>query len=116
MARKQPETKFKEKIFPILKLLPNSFYFSAQMKSIRGIPDIVGCINGVFVGLELKKNRAESRRKTGRTVLQGHRLIQIRNAGGYGEFVYPENWEEIHKELSAIANRSGALSSIARRP
>ena len=86
------------------------------MKSIRGIPDIVGVINGVFVGLELKKSKAEAAKKTGRIVLQGHRLIQIRNAGGYGEFVYPENWEEVHRELSDLATRSGALSSIARRP
>lgn len=105
MGKKQPETKFKEKILPLLKALPNSWFIKTQMLSLIGIPDILGCLNGYFVALELKKERKEAFKKHGRVRLQGHILMLIRDAGGYGEFVYPENWEEIHGELSLIADR-----------
>ena len=72
--------------------------------ALVGIPDIIGCLNGRFVALELKRNESEARRKTGKCRLQGHILFTIRNAEGFAEFCYPENWEEIFKELSEIAD------------
>lgn len=36
-------------------------------------------------------------------MLQRHFLSEITEAGGYGAFVYPENEEEIMKELYAIS-------------
>lgn len=110
MARKQPETKFKEKVLPLLRALPNSWVFKTQLVAVCGIPDIIGCINGKFCALELKRNSTEARRLTGRVKLQGHILLLIRNAGGYAEFCYPENWETIYKELSFISEPH-ALSS-----
>jgi hypothetical protein len=102
-VRKQPETLFKQKILPLLRALPNSFFIKIQMLAVLGIHDIIGCLNGKFIALELKRNRTEAARKTGRTKLQGYILLQIRGAGGYAEFVYPENWEKIHGELSEIS-------------
>jgi hypothetical protein len=98
-----PETKFKNKILPRLKKITNSYWFVKEAVSLRGIPDLIGCINGTFVGLELKKSEAEARRQTGRIVRQRHELKTIRAAGGYGEIVYPENFEEIYMELLLLA-------------
>ena len=36
---------------------------------------------------------------TGRHILQAKELWRCRNAGGFGEFVYPENFEEVKTEL-----------------
>lgn len=102
--RKQPETKFKEKVLPLLRALPNSWFVKTQLVAVLGIPDLLGCLNGKFVALELKRNSTEAKRLTGRVRLQGHILLSIRNAGGYAEFCYPENWEAIYKELSNIAD------------
>ena len=102
--RKQPETKFKEKVLPLLRALPNSWFIKTQLVAVLGVPDILGCLNGKFVALELKRARTEATRKTGRVKLQGHILLSIRNAGGFAEFCYPENWEEIFSELSKIAD------------
>lgn len=52
----------------------------AQM---RGVPDIVGCWRGVFVGLEVKRPEVGHVSE-----LQKHRIEQIRDAGGVAEVVY----------------------------
>lgn len=42
-----------------------------------GVPDIIACINGVFVGIEVKT-------ETGRTTkIQEYQIQQINNSGGF---------------------------------
>ena len=77
------------------------FFFKKEALSIRGLPDEVGLANGRFVALELKKNLAETRKKTGRIVLQRYRLEQVCKAGGFGKLVCPETWDETYRELCA---------------
>jgi len=78
---------------------PNCWHFTKEAAAIRGIPDIVGCINGRFFALELKRSEAESRKKTGRIVLQKVVLDLIRRNGGFAEVAFPENWEEVRAKL-----------------
>lgn len=59
----------------------------------------MGCRNGKFFGLEVKRSEAEARKKTGRTVLQRHVLQKIRDAGGFAEFIYPENQDDVIENL-----------------
>jgi hypothetical protein len=99
----QFETRFKKKVKALLLKLPDSWWLIAQMLALVGIPDIIGVVNGRFVALELKKNRKEAEKTHGRVRLQGHILMLIRNAGGYAEFVYPENWDAIHADLSRLS-------------
>lgn len=104
---------------PVLKLLPNSWFTKVQQLAIRGVPDIIGVVNGRFVGLELKNSRKEAEATKGRVRLQAHRLFQIRAGGGYGEFLYPENWDKVHAELSAISSMApaaGASAPLATSP
>lgn len=51
---KQPETLFKEKVQARLRNVPNSWFEKIQQVGKRGTPDILGCVNGFFVALELK--------------------------------------------------------------
>lgn len=100
----QAETLFKKKVRASVTKLPLSWWLTAQMLSILGIPDLIGCVNGKFVALELKISKEAAEKKRGKVVLQARILFLIRNAGGYAEFVYPENWDRIHQELSAMAS------------
>ena len=99
MAR-QPESLFKDKVMARLKELgPDCFVFVKEAGSIRGLPDIMGCYKGRFFGWELKKSLADTQKRTGRIVLQRHRLQQIQKAGGHAALVCPENLDESLKDL-----------------
>lgn len=87
-----------------LRDIPNSNWFVKEAKSIRGIPDIIGCISGRFIALEVKRSLAEARGSTGRIALQKKFVADTNKTGGYGTFIYPENESEILEILCAISN------------
>lgn len=86
---KKPETEFKnQKVIPFLKSLKNCWYTVIQQKSIRGTPDILLCVKGYFIAMELKKDE-----KAPIALIQSHTLELIRNANGMGMVVFPECWD-----------------------
>lgn len=93
MAQKL-ETKFKNRIRPLLEKIPNCFVIKIQQTSIRGDPDFVLCIRGRFVALELKKDLKEMA-----MLLQEYKLNKITKAGGISFVVCPETWETVYKIL-----------------
>lgn len=97
----QPEALFKNKVFKLLDSVPKQdlFYFTKEAKSLRGIPDLIGCYKGKFFAWELKQSEKESQKTQGRIALQRYILSLIRRAGGIGEIVYPENLDEKFQEL-----------------
>lgn len=96
----KPESNFRKRIKPTLDSLPNTILFSIQQSSIRGTPDILACINGNFVALELKASM-----KSKVSELQKYNLERITNKGlGYAFLVFPENWEIVLKKLKQLAN------------
>lgn len=100
---KGPEKKFEARITPKLRSIENTWWGTTQPGSIRFLPDKWGCVNGVFVWLELKKSEAEAKKKSGRNVMQQHMISVIQATGGYAKFVYPENWEKVYREIQEIA-------------
>lgn len=97
MAQK-PETVFRQKFRAKLDKIPNCWFESIQQKSISGTPDLLGCVNGFFVGLELKSTDEEKASK-----LQELKLARIAQAGGMGLLVSPGNADaaiEIIKHLA----------------
>jgi hypothetical protein len=95
----KPETRFRMRFRARLDKLPNSWFESIQQKAICGTPDIIGCVNGYFVGLELK---AKASNKP--TRLQELKLELIRTAKGYSVTVHPGNMEEVLEHLEKLAN------------
>jgi len=81
-----------------LKLLPNCVVMSIQQTSIRGTPDILMCLNGRFVALELKRSSTAPA-----TELQRYNIQKLDEAGGFAKICYPENFEEIFEQLKEIA-------------
>lgn len=72
-----------------LKTQREFFYFKTQEQGRAGIPDLILCINGHFIGLELKGERPG----TGPSKLQTECLWNIADAGGTASVVWPEHWD-----------------------
>ena len=101
-----PESLFQKKVLHRLRQEKDIFVFTKEAKSIRGLPDIIGCCNGLFFGWELKASESEARKRTGRIALQRHILKLIQRAGGVGEIVHPKNLDDKLTELLQAARKS----------
>lgn len=62
-----------------------------------GIPDILACYRGKFLGIEVKGGSSY-----GLTDLQKYNLKKIREAGGIGICVYPSGWEQFLEMLDRL--------------
>jgi IS30 family transposase len=85
-----------------LKAIPNSHFFSKEAGSIRGISDILGCVNGTFVAIEVKRSLEESKKYSPRNALQDKYLKDIQKVGGKAYKVFPENEEDVLNDLYKI--------------
>ena len=99
MATKK-ETAFKNRIRPMLDALPSSWWVKVQQVGIRGTPDILGCVNGCFVALELKRSE-----KQAADPLQEYIMNKIDAANGVAFVVTPENWHAVYRELCLLAQK-----------
>ena len=81
-----PESKVKKRIKAILEELPCYFFMPpANGYGRAGIPDFVGCLNGMFFSIEAKAGKGKT------TALQDRELERIRQAGGLALIVNEEN-------------------------
>lgn len=101
---KKPETKFKEKIVPYLKTLPNTWFYKTQEVCRRGIPDFAMCIRGHSILLELKIPPNEC------DALQVYEMDRHRKAGGLSLEVTPENWSAVFRLLMELATGRRVLT------
>lgn len=69
-----------------------------QERTIRGIPDLLMCVNGHFVALELKADDDEAA-----DPLQDWNLSKITRSGGIAVTVTPGNWAGIYDLLLQIS-------------
>lgn len=99
-----PEARFKAVVVRDLNKFERCYFFSKVADGVRGIPDLICCINGTFVALELKKSEAEANKSSGRIVLQRRIIRTIKASGGYACITYPENWQEILEDIKRIHN------------
>lgn len=67
-----------------MKYFANSFTKS-------GIPDILACVNGYFVGIEVKAQNGKP------SELQLYNVRKIREAGGFAMILYPSGFEKFKK-------------------
>lgn len=89
---------FQARVRKRLKELPNLWFFKASERSLAGIPDLILCINGIFVGLELKRDE-----KAKASRLQSHTLELINRAGGLGVVVHPGNFAKVLGTLKVLS-------------
>ena len=90
------ESQLVNKIKAYLKTLDNCFFWKEHGGAYgkAGIPDIIVCYKGQFVGLECKVGKNKP------TVLQELTIRQIRSAGGIAEVV--RSVEEVKQIIEAF--------------
>ena len=77
-----PEGKVKDSIKKLLKSYgPDVYYFMPAMGSFgrSGVPDLVACVHGAFVAIEVKADK----RKNPPTAIQQKNLHEIQQAHGH---------------------------------
>lgn len=67
-------------------------YWGGAKFTKAGIPDLLVCLNGCFLGIELKAPRGHPEE------LQIYNLKEIDKAGGFAILLYPKDFEQF-KEL-----------------
>jgi hypothetical protein len=95
---KKAETIFKEVVLKDLKALPNGYFEKIQQVGKRGTPDILGCLNGYPIVMELKKSAKDKPMK-----LQTHKMKGWKKGGALVFVPCPETWPEIYKRLIIIS-------------
>ena len=61
-----------------------------------GTPDIIACVKGYFVAVEVKAENGKP------SELQKYHIEQIKNAGGYGFILYPKDFEKFKKVVETL--------------
>ena len=80
-------------------------YFANRMTKV-GVPDILACVNGYFVGIEVKSSTGKP------SDLQIHNVEKIIESFGFAVIVSPEQWGDLTKMIDNL-NMSETL--IAER-
>ena len=94
-----PEAKVKSKVVALLKAVEAYYFFPATHGYGRsGVPDIVACVNGLFIGIECKAGKNTT------TPLQDRELAAIRAAGGVSMVVNESNVQELATILKEMTN------------
>lgn len=89
------EKTFENEIKKFLNKLPNTWYFKVWSGpySKSGIPDIIACINGHFVALEVKAENGRA------SELQKRNIRLINECKGQAYIVYPNDFETLKERL-----------------
>lgn len=72
--------------------------FFANRMTKSGIPDILACVGGYFVAIEVKAQNGHP------SELQLHHCKKIRESGGFAFIAYPSGWETLKKILYMLSN------------
>ena len=88
------EKNFENKIKTYLKSIGAYFIKThGDRFSKVGTPDILACVNGKFVAVEVKGEKGKP------SELQLYHIEQIQKAGGYGIILYPKDFEKFKKDV-----------------
>lgn len=94
-----PESKTKKKVVDLLKGIGAYYFFPVTGGFGRsGVPDIVACVNGRFVGIECKAGSNKP------TALQQHNLDAIAGAGGISYVINEATVRELAAALGGLKN------------
>jgi hypothetical protein len=103
------ERHFKDRVCTDLLKLKNCYFLKTQEVGRRGVPDVLICLNGRFVALELKTDKTlKVPKNLDDYTLQDLTLKYIRERGrGIALKVAPKVWEEVYAQLQELDARMG---------
>lgn len=90
------EKDFQRFVLKKLRELPASWWVKINDRVTVGLPDIIGCVAGVFVAIELKT-------KSKVTAIQAYTLRRIDAANGEAYVVRPDNFAEVFDHLKRLS-------------
>lgn len=92
------EKQFENKIKSYLKDLPSTWFFKVWGGGFQqaGIPDIIACVNGYFVAIEVKGENGKP------SDLQTRNTKLINEANGLAVIVKPSQFEELKFLLNSL--------------
>lgn len=70
--------------------------FFANRMTKSGVPDILACVNGYFVAIEVKAQNGKP------SELQLYNVRKIRESGGFAYIVYPSGWDDLKEILEGL--------------
>lgn len=77
-------------------------YFANRMTK-AGIPDILACIGGYFVAIEVKSDTGSP------SDLQLQKIREIRKAGGFAFVLYPSGWKKFCDFIQDLTHEAWSL-------
>jgi Holliday junction resolvase len=93
-----PESKVKKKVTDLLKSLGAYYFYPVTGGFGRsGVPDIVCCLRGNFIGIECKAGTNKP------TPLQSKNLEDIQAAGGFAFIVNEDNIDALERVLKVMS-------------
>lgn len=84
-------------------------YWGGGQFTKSGIPDLIVCHKGYFLGIELKSPKGHA------SDLQLHNLKMIDQAGGYAILLYPEDYGIFHDLICSISDHDYGITANAYR-
>ncbi len=90
------EKDFQRAVLNRLRSIPGSWWVKIRDQTTIGLPDIIGCVAGVFIAIELKT-------KSKVTAIQAYTLKRIDASGGITYVMTPDNAKEIYAYLDKVA-------------
>lgn len=105
-----PEKKVKNKVVRLLKEYGAYYFFPASYGMGRsGVPDIVCCLRGYFIGIECKAGKNKP------TPLQEKELADIIKAGGVSCVINEDNMAELESILTTVMSKDNNDGLIGGR-
>jgi Holliday junction resolvase len=106
----KPEVKVKKGVKALL-VKHQAYQFTPVMGGFgsSGVPDIVACIKGRFIGIEVKAGKGKP------TALQERNLTQIMDAGGIAVLVNEHGIKDLELLLEAGLPDAGVLFDLLKQ-
>lgn len=104
------EKNFENKVKQFLKEKGCYFikYWGGAAYTKKGVPDLLVCCNGFFLGIELKSDTGKP------SELQLYNIEKIKEAGGLGMVLHPNEFEDFKKTINFLIDY-GVPAKIDRR-
>lgn len=92
------EKRFENKIKEFLKEQGAWYikYWAGSQYTKKGIPDLLACVNGYFIAIEVKATAGIASK------LQLRHIDKIRNAGGFAFVVYPSGFDKLKEFIEGL--------------
>ena len=101
------EKNFENKVKKYLSSI-DAYYFKVWGGGYQqaGIPDVICCKNGIFIGIELKSTNGKA------TELQKYNIKQINKSGGIGIILFPEGFAEFRKLMGEVMQCNSHIQGL----